>query len=225
MEIEMKIKKILIWTTAIIGMILVGLIIMISTLDLSDYLIKIQDIVYTKTGRQLIFNEDAKISLGLTTTIKLNDISFANADGLETPHMFTVQSIEAAIELKPLLKKKIVIKQLLLKKASILIEKDQAAHWNYLFANKKQDREVIDKKPSTEDQKSQNKLPQASNNTDLNFVDIIINTLVIEDSQIRIREGKLNTGPPIKIDRFEATMNGLNSPIGLDILTFNPFPE
>ncbi len=215
----MTIKKILIWATAIFTVILAGLIIMISTLNLSDYLVKIQDIVSTKTGRQLSFNEDAKVSLGLTTKIKLNDVTFANAEGLKKPHMFVAQSIEAKIEVKPLLKKKIVIKQLVLKKASILLEKDQEDHWNYLFAAENKGSDETVKKSVTADQEIQKPLAQDSNDADRNFMDIIINELVIEDSQILINEDRSTKRPPIKIDQFRATLNGLNNPIDLDVVT------
>ncbi|MDM8536255.1 AsmA family protein [Desulfobacterales bacterium HSG17] len=205
----MKINKLIIGVGIIMVALLAIFSIFIHTVNLSDYLKTIQDVVYQKTGRKLAIKGDVKFSFGLTTSIQLNDISFANADGLKTDHMLTVERIEAALEIKPLFKKKIVIKRLLLENAELILEKDQNNHWNYLFAVKE---------PVTIDDKSQNSSIQDSNNMGQYGLDIILSTLVIKESQIQIRGNKSNPLPPIKVDQFEVKMEGINQPIDLSIL-------
>ncbi|MHB1219334.1 MAG: AsmA family protein [Alphaproteobacteria bacterium] len=128
------IKKILLGLVALIVVAIVGVVIVVNSIDFNQYRGEIAAQVQKATGRTLTIKGDLKASIfSLTPSIKVNDVTFANAPWGSKPQMATIGTFGADVQLIPLLSKDIRINRIVLENADILLETDKQGKGNWAF--------------------------------------------------------------------------------------------
>lgn len=128
------IKKILLGLVALVVVAIVGVVIVVNSIDFNQYRGEIAAQVQKATGRSLTIKGDLKASIfSLTPSIKVNDVTFANAPWGSKPQMATIGTFGADVQLIPLLSKDIRINRIVLENADILLETDKQGKANWAF--------------------------------------------------------------------------------------------
>ncbi|MGE0095299.1 MAG: AsmA family protein [Alphaproteobacteria bacterium] len=128
------IKKILLGLVALVVVAIVGVVIVVNSIDFNQYRGEIAAQVQKATGRTLTIKGDLKASIfSLTPSIKVNDVTFANAPWGSKPQMATIGTFGADVQLIPLLSKDIRINRIVLENADILLETDKQGKGNWAF--------------------------------------------------------------------------------------------
>jgi len=105
--------------TLILGLIIVGLVIFIATLDLNKYKPKIEQAVKDASGYELKINGDISTSFS-PVGISIDDVSV----GVPNQKIFaTFSSFDVALELMPLLKQEVKVNYVVLSNLNLTIEK------------------------------------------------------------------------------------------------------
>ncbi len=120
-----------------IGVLAVGVVVagyvVISQTDFNQYRGLIAEQVKSATGRELVIKGDLKAAIGLTPSVTVDEVSFANAPWGSRPQMAQVRRFEAQVALLPLLSGNIQIKRITLVDADVLLEKDAQGRANWQF--------------------------------------------------------------------------------------------
>lgn len=166
------IKKILITITVLTVVILAGVVVYLKTLDLNSYKPEIQKIVFKHLARNLVINGDIELVIfSLNPSVSIKNIELQNPDWAENKNMIQAEELNASINLKKLMHKKIDIESLYLKNAKINIEKNEQNQSNLDFSKNKSN-EQGDK--SKEEKLKENKAP----------FEIELGQILIENAQV-----------------------------------------
>ena len=115
-----------------------GGIIVLNSVDLTEYRKEIAEEVESLTGRKLVIRgKIEKNILTLTPAIVLHDVSFANAKWSNRPHMIKAKKIRLVVRLLPLLSGDIDIKRFDLVGADIVLETNKAEVGNWVLGGGK----------------------------------------------------------------------------------------
>ena len=120
------------WQWALLGLVS-GLIILLLVFDWNWFRKPVERYISDKTQREFRISH-LDVDLGLTPTIKLKDVYFANAAWSKTGSpMAQVASLEFSVSLRALWDRKILVPRLALSQADVLFEKDLDGHKNWVF--------------------------------------------------------------------------------------------
>ena len=125
----MKALKIVVAAIVVLVVAVVGVLL---TVDVSQYKGVIQDQAKAATGRDVKIG-DIKLSISLTPAIVVSDVSFANAPWGSKPTMLTAKRIEAGTQLIPLLTGSIKISDVKVVDADVLLEVNRDGKPNWVF--------------------------------------------------------------------------------------------
>lgn len=117
---------------AVLGTVAAGFFILVTS-DLNEYRDDIARQVRDLTGRNLVLAGDIRLSLSLSPTVVVSDVTLANAPWGSRPHMVSASRAEARIGLVSLLLGKVALKRLVLIDATVLIETDSRGRSNWSF--------------------------------------------------------------------------------------------
>jgi uncharacterized protein involved in outer membrane biogenesis len=120
---------------AILVAVLLGLILMlpviINNIDINQFRPFVEARVLALTGRQLKIDGDLQLNLSLHPSLKVKEVSFANASWSKQKAMVMVDVAELKIALMPLLKRQVVVENLVLKGVVLVIEKNGSGLVNW----------------------------------------------------------------------------------------------
>lgn len=126
-------------------LVVLGIYLTISLYDFNNLKPKIAHEVQEATGRKLTLAGDVEVELGLTPALTIQEVSFQNASWGSRPSMATIDCLALEVELLPLLRGSVAIKQLVLISPDILIEKSKSGRINLVLEGmkKKKSEEVV----------------------------------------------------------------------------------
>lgn len=185
-----RIKHILTGLVILVVGIVAALVAIIKSTDFNAYKDAIAGQVKAATGRDLVLAGDVEASISLTPHLIVHQASFRNADTGSEPQMLTFESVEAEIELLPLLSNEIRIKSLKLAGADILLETDKDGKGNWVMG-----------------------AGGGGNSVPLP----IIQEVVIDRARLRYRDGQTGRLSVFTIDHLTAAAPGPADPISLDL--------
>lgn len=203
----------------ILGVIVVVLVVLvggalafIQTQDFSKYQGVLRDEVKKATGRDLVIKGPLDVSIGLSPTVKVSDVTFQNASWGSRPELAKVKELDVQLQLIPLILGDIAINRIVLKGADILIETNRQGQNNYDFGST--GAAPSDKKPpATPNPASDNKAPASASPAKLPTID----KLSIADSTITIRNAQSGQNQSLKIAKLDATGVGSSGATKLDL--------
>ncbi len=116
----------------VVAVLIIGVVIVLLTVDVSQYKGIIQDQAKAATGRDVTIG-DIKLSLSLAPAIVVSDVKVANAAWGSRPNMLTLKSLEAHTQLIPLLFGTIKLSGLKLVDPDVSLETDSKGKGNWEF--------------------------------------------------------------------------------------------
>ncbi len=125
----MKVLKI---AAGVVAVLILGLIVVLMTVDVSQYKGVIQDQAKAATGRDVTIG-DIKLSISLTPSLVVSDVQVANAPWGSRPQMLTLKSLEARTQLIPLLFGTVNISGLKLVEPDVVLETNAQGKGNWEF--------------------------------------------------------------------------------------------
>lgn len=117
----------------VVAVLIVGLFVVLATIDVNQYKGVVQEQVAAATGRDLTIEGDMELSLSLSPAIVLNGVRFQNADWGSRPDMAVIERIEASVPLIPLITGSIEVTRLALIKPDVLLERNPQGQANWEF--------------------------------------------------------------------------------------------
>ncbi|HSD43218.1 MAG TPA: AsmA family protein [Burkholderiales bacterium] len=111
----------------------VGLVVLIHTIDLGKYAKLATDEVKAATGRELRIRGKLDVKLFPHLALVAEDVSFANAPWGSRPDMARAKRLEGSVALLPLLRKRVEVTRLVLVEPDVLLETDAKGIGNWVF--------------------------------------------------------------------------------------------
>ncbi|HMA14322.1 MAG TPA: AsmA family protein, partial [Kiloniellaceae bacterium] len=123
-------KKLLIGL-AVVVVLLIAAGVVISLIPLDSYKGEIQARVKEQTGRDLRIDGDISLSVFPPLAVSVENVGFANAPGASTPEMATIDRLDIALQILPLLSGTVAIDRFVLERPVINLEVDQEGRPNW----------------------------------------------------------------------------------------------
>ena len=117
-------KKLLIGLGVVVLLLLVAVVVAPFLIPLDSYKGEIQARAKEATGRDLRIDGDISLSLLPVIAVSVENVGFANAPGASTPEMATVERLDVALQLLPLLSGEVAIDRFILERPVINLEVD-----------------------------------------------------------------------------------------------------
>ena len=146
------------WTLTVLSvlillplLLIIGLLAFLDKADLGGYRNVIADQVSAVVGRRLSLGGELDLNLGQTTSVRITDITLANAGWASEPEMVSIKRVEAEIELLPLLRGEIHIPRFHVDGVKSRIETSQEGTGNWVMAQQQVDDDVpsADRRPAS----------------------------------------------------------------------------
>lgn len=123
--------KILAGAAALVAVVLIGVAIALSTVDVDTLIGPVKTRIKDVTGRELTVRGGADLKFSLEPKLVLKDVSIANAPWGTAPALATAQRLELQIALLPLLSRRFEVIELALVDPVIALETDSAGRGNW----------------------------------------------------------------------------------------------
>ncbi len=169
-------KKLLIGIVALFGLIIIGLIVTISMVNLNKYKPQIEKAVKDNSGYELKINGDISASFS-PIGISISKVVIKNPQAKSSQQFFNIDRLSVAVELMPLLSKKVKVRYIILDNLNLDIKKLKNGKFNFEVANKKTNSSKSKKvQKQTKNKKTQ--LPMVNiteikiKNANINFEDL-----------------------------------------------------
>ncbi|MCF6173874.1 MAG: AsmA family protein, partial [Campylobacteraceae bacterium] len=182
-------KKISIGIVSLFALIIVGLIITISMVNLNKYKPQIQKAIKDNSGYEIKINGDISASLS-PIGISISNVVIRNPQVKTNQKFFDMKKLSVAVEVMPLLSKKVKVKYIILNGLSLNIKKLKNGKFNFEVANKKV-KQIKTGEKSSSDEKA--KLPVLNvnrvriQNANIDFEDLKTKTVAkIKDINVAI---------------------------------------
>ena len=188
--------------------VIIGVVIVISTIDVNQYKGEISRVAEEATGRKLIIGGDIGFKLSLIPTVVIEDVKFANASWGSKPDMLSLNKFEVQVSLMPLLSGNIQVNRVILLGPVILLETDKKGVGNWVLAGKKSE-----EKPAPTDE------------SDATLPAIVVNEVHIENARITYKDGVTGTETNVVIEKIITESDGFDDPLSLLIkIAYNEIP-
>jgi uncharacterized protein involved in outer membrane biogenesis len=190
------VKWIILGVLGLIAAIVVVGVILLSTFDVEDYRDVIQAQAEKATGRELTLAGPMDLSISLTPSITVEQVSFANAPWGTRPEMVTMKRFELQIALIPALSGEIRVQRIVLVKPDILLETNTDGEGNWQIGTGGEQTESA---------------PEAKSAPIIPAVDVV----QIEDGVLTYHDGQTGDVTVVKLKSLEASAEDLSSPLTL----------
>ncbi|HWP58473.1 MAG TPA: AsmA family protein [Candidatus Acidoferrales bacterium] len=130
-------RRVLIGLGAIVGVVAIAAGIFIATLDSDRLKTYIAAAVTKATGRQFSIKGDLNIDLGWISRLQASQIQFQNAEWSKHPQMLEVGMFEVELDVRQLLKWRLVFPAVTIAEPKLILEKNAAgaANWDFRAAS------------------------------------------------------------------------------------------
>jgi AsmA family protein len=187
---------------------IIGIVIVISTIDVNQYKGEITKIAEESTGRKLEIGGDIGFKISLIPTVVIEDIKFANASWGSKPDMLSLEKFEVQVSLMPLLSGNIQVNRVILLEPEILLETDKKGVGNWVLAGRKSE-----EKPATKDDSAAGLPP------------IVVNEVHIENAKITYKDGVTGKVTNVVIEKIVTESSSFDDPLSLLVkVTYNEIP-
>ena len=190
-------KKILIVSLSIIVVLVIGVVVAISFIDVNKYKGEVIQLVKDKTGREFEVGGEFEMALSLIPTVIVEDVKFGNAAWGSKPDMLHVDRFEVEVALLPLLSKNIQVNRLVLISPDILIETNKEGVGNWVIGE-----------PTTAEKPAKEEGPAA-------IPGFNINEVHIKDAKLTYKDGVSGESTQLAIAEFSVDTDSLADPMDI----------
>jgi AsmA protein len=124
-------KKLLIGLGVVVVLLLAAVVVIPMLVPLDSYKGEIQARAKEATGRDLRIDGDISLSLLPVIAVSVENVGFANAPGASTPEMATIDRLDVALQIWPLLSGEVAVDRFILDKPVINLEVDAEGRPNW----------------------------------------------------------------------------------------------
>ena len=117
----------------LIVILIAGVYVYLRTYDYNKLKPSVTQMVEDATGRELHLGGEINLAIGLTPSLVVTDVAFANAAWGSQPQMIKIRRLEAQVRLIPLLFKNVELKHIGLADVDVLLETDSKGQGNWDF--------------------------------------------------------------------------------------------
>ena len=185
-------KKFLIGLVAVFALIIIALVVAISMVDLNKYKPQIEQAVKDKSGYEMKINGDISASFS-PIGISISKVSIKNPQIIKYQKFFNMDKLSVAVELKPLLKKEVKVKYIVLNNLNLDVIKLKNGKFNFDLLKKK----TVTKKTS--------KKAKSGEKTQLPMVNV--NEVRIKNANISYKD--LKTKSSAKVENINISVNNI----------------
>ena len=191
-------KRIAFIAGGVVVVLIAGLFIVLSTIDVNQYKDVIEEQAVAATGRALSIESDMDISVSLTPAIVINGVRFQNADWGSRPDMAVIERIEASVPLLPLIFGNISATRLALISPDILLERNAQGQANWEFESEE----------TTEEAES-------------GASALAISAIEIDEANLVFKHAQGGSDIAVALDRLRVTISGGMTAPNIDSLSLN----
>ncbi|CAN0188057.1 unnamed protein product, partial [Phaeothamnion confervicola] len=199
----------------LVGLIVVAfgaVFVIASSIDPNQYKPQIVEAAKKATGRDLVLKGDIKLSVGLSPSFGISEVSFGNAAWGSRPEMVKVGRFEVQVALLPLLSKQVEVKRLVLLDTDILLETDRAGKGNWEFAAASPAPGAAQPQAAPSGSGGGGPLP-------------LVREVELRNARFAMRDGATNETKEVKLERVLLNADSASSPLRLDIAGSANVPE
>ncbi len=172
-------------TGGVIVVLLAGLFVVLSTIDVNQYKDVIEEQAAAATGRTLAIEGDMNLSVSFTPATVINGIRFQNAEWGSRPDMAIIERVEASVPLLPLIFGNISVNRLVLVQPDILLERNAQGQANWEFATGEPNQEA---------------------ETDSSV--LAISAIDIDDAKMTFKDAQGGTDVDVALERLRVAISG-----------------
>ena len=187
----------------VVVVIVVGLgaagVAILKTLDFNQYRAVVAEKVFEATGRKLTIAGDLDLAISFSPALRLEGVTFANADWGTRPEMAKLDRLEAQVELIPLLSGEARITRILVSGLDVLVETDAEGQGNWTFGQKEE------AAPAATEGRESSGMP----------VQPVVQEVVLENAKVTYRDGTTGASYTVDLESLTARTEGPQSPIDL----------
>jgi AsmA family protein len=198
-------KWIAIGLVGVIVLVVGGVAIFLSSLDLNQYKPQIVEAAKSATGRDLALKGDIKLALGLNPSFSIADVTLSNAAGGSRPEMVKVGRFEVQVALLPLISKQVDVKRLVLMDTDVLLETDRQGRGNWEFAPAAA--------PAQQPRPAQPQQPAAASAVPLP----VVREVELRNVRFAYRDGQTNQTISAVLEKVLLNADSVTSPLKLDV--------
>jgi len=188
--------------------VIIGVVIVISTIDVNQYKGEISRVAEEATGRKLVIDGDIGFKLSLIPTVVIEDVKFANASWGSKPEMLSLGKFEVQVSLMPLLSGNIQVNRVILLAPEILLETNKKGVGNWVL----------------EIEQTEGKAPPSSE-SDTPLPAIVVNEVHIENARITYKDGVTGKETKVVIENIETKTDSFDDPLSLLVkIIYNEIP-
>ncbi len=129
----MRYLRILGIVVVVLAVLVLGVLVTVSFVDINEYKGLISEQVKQATGRDLSIEGDLELRVSLFPTVSVQGVRFANSSWGSQANMVTVREAEVQIAVFPLLSGEIQLYKLILNEPNILLETNKEGRGNWEF--------------------------------------------------------------------------------------------
>ncbi|MCC7327279.1 MAG: AsmA family protein [Burkholderiales bacterium] len=126
--------RILAGALVLVAVLLVGVVVVLSTVDVDTLIGPVKERVKAATGRELQVRSGARLTLSLQPRLVLNDVALGNARWGHEKEMISAQRVELEMALLPLLSRRFELIELVLVRPVIALETNAQGEGNWSLA-------------------------------------------------------------------------------------------
>ncbi len=193
----MNIRNIAIGVIALLVIVIGGVFVAISMVDVNAYRGEIAEAAEQATGRKLVIAGEADLSVSLSPSISVSDVTFANAPWGSRTELAKLKDVSVEVALMPLISGDIQVKRLVLSGLDVLLETNDKGVGNWVFEGAE---------PGSGD-------ADAGEAGDLPTVNLI----VLNDINLTYRDGQSGATTKVAIARLEGRADSASSPLAFSL--------
>lgn len=197
-------KWIAIGLVGLIVLVVGGVAIFLSTLDVNKYKPQIVEAAKNATGRDLALKGDIKLGLGFNPSFSIADVTLSNASWGSRPEMVKVGRFEVQVALLPLLSQQVDVKRLVLMDTDVLLETDRQGRGNWEFAP-----------PAAQPAQQQRPAQQQAAGSAAPLP--VVREVELRNVRFAFRDGQKNETTSAVLEKVLLNADSASSPLKLDI--------
>ena len=191
------VKIISILFVVLVGLCVAGVAVLVS-LDLNDYKGTIAEKAKEATGRDLAISGNISVAWSLSPTLRVEGVTFSNADWSSRKEMLKLGVLEAQVSLLPLLSGQIRVPHVLVKGLDVIAETDAKGKGNWEMG-------PAAAKPAEPEEASEGGAP----------IIPVIEELVVENVKATYKDGVSGQTIEAVVDSLTATSESTSSPVAI----------
>ena len=193
-------KKFLVGIVVVFALIIVALVVAVSMVDLNKYKPQIEKAVKENSGYEMKIDGDIATSFS-PIGISISKVEIKNPQIMSNQKFFDMDKLSVAIELKPLLKKEIKVKYIVLNNLNLDIKKLKNGKFNFDLLKKETNAKNATnatnaKKGEKEEKGEKAKLPMVN-----------VKEIRIKNANINFQD--LNTKSSAKVEKIDIAVNNI----------------